>query len=173
MQAHAAVARQEAAALALTRNNENQMKTLILGIGNPILTDDGAGIKIAQRLKIEKPGLEVIETSEVGLALLELITGYDKVIIIDSIKTENGKPGELYKLKLADLKPSGYFPSSHGIDIATAVELGQRVGYKMPEHISLYAVEVKDNSTFSEDCTQEIEKKIPVIAKRIMKQEKI
>jgi hydrogenase maturation protease len=64
------------------------MKTVILGLGNPILTDDAVGIKIAQKLQEENPKLEVIETSEAGIALLDLITGYDKLIIIDSIKNE-------------------------------------------------------------------------------------
>ena len=149
------------------------MNTLILGIGNPILTDDGVGIKIAQKLKQGNPELEVMETSEAGMALLELIDGYDKLIIIDSIKTEQGKPGELYKLELEDLKPPMYFSSSHGIDVATAVELGQRAGYRMPKYISLYAVEVKDNSTFGEECTKEIEGRIPFIIKQIIEEERL
>ena len=62
------------------------MKTLILGIGNPILTDDRVGIKIARKLKEEKPELEVVETSESGISLLDFIVGYNKLIIIDSIK---------------------------------------------------------------------------------------
>jgi hydrogenase maturation protease len=149
------------------------MKTLILGIGNLILTDDGVGIKIAQKLKETRPELDVVETSEVGMALLELMAGYDKLIIIDSIKTEQGKPGELHKLELADLKPPMCFTSSHGIDIPTAIELGQRVGYQMPKKISLYAVEVKDNSTFSEECTEEIRERIPFITKQIIEEERI
>jgi hydrogenase maturation protease len=64
------------------------MKTVILGLGNPILTDNAVGIKIAQKLKEESSKLEVIETSEAGIALLDLIMGYDKLIIIDSIKNE-------------------------------------------------------------------------------------
>jgi hydrogenase maturation protease len=147
------------------------MKTLILGIGNPILTDDGVGIKIVQELKASKPELEVAETSEVGMALLELVAGYDKLIIIDSIKTGRGKPGELYKLELEDLKPYMYFSSSHGIDIPTVIELGQRAGYKMPGYIRLYAVEVKDNSNFGEECTREIEESIPFIIKQIIEEE--
>ena len=149
------------------------MNTLVLGIGNPILTDDGVGIKVAQKLKEVNPELEVEETSEVGMALLELIAGYDKLIIIDSIKTEQGKPGELYKLELEDLKPAKYFSSSHGIDIPTAIELGHKVGYRMPKHVSLYAVEIKDNSTFGEECTEEIEERLPFIAKQIIKEERI
>ncbi len=149
------------------------MDTLILGIGNPILTDDGVGIKIAQKLKEEKPELEVVETSEAGIILLDLIVGYSKLIIIDSIKTEKGEPGDLYKLKLEDLKPAKDFSSSHGIGIATAFELGQRLGYSMPKYTSIYAVEIKDNTTFGEKCTRGVKERIPFIAKQIIKREKL
>jgi len=149
------------------------MNTLILGIGNSILTDDGVGIKITQRLKEENAKLKVIETSEAGITLLDLIAGYDKLIIIDSIKTEKGKPGDLYKLELEDLKPSKDFSSSHGIGIATAFELGQRLGYRLPKFVSIYAVEIKDNTTFGEKCTEEVEQRIPFIVKQIVRKEKL
>ena len=149
------------------------MNTFILGIGNPILTDDGVGIKIAQKLKEEKPELEVIETTEVGMTLFDVAVGYDKLIVIDSIKTGKGKPGQVYKFELADLKPALDFPSSHGISIATALELGQRLGYKMPKCIRFYAVEIGNNTTFCEKCTEEVEERIPFITKQIIEKEKL
>ncbi len=149
------------------------MNTLILGIGNLILTDDGVGIKIAQRLKEERPELEVVETGEAGLTLLDLIVGYDRLIIIDSIKTGQGKPGQVYKLELEDLKPAMDFSSSHGIDIATAFKLGQSLGYRMPKSVSIYAVEMKDNTTFGERCTEEVEERIPFIVQQIIDEEKL
>lgn len=149
------------------------MNTLILGIGNPILTDDGIGIKIARKLKEENHELEVVEASEAAMALLELIGGCDKLILIDSIKTEQGKLGELYKLELEDLKPAMGFSSSHGLDIATAFKLGERLGYRMPQSVSIYAIEVKDNTTFGEECTEELEKRIPQITKQIIEEEKL
>lgn len=149
------------------------MNTLILGIGNPILTDDGVGIKIARKLKEGNARLKVIETSEAGIALLDLIVDYNKLIIIDSIKIEKGKPGDLYKLELEDLKPSKDFSSSHGIGIATAFGLGQRLGYRMPKFVSIYAVNIKDNSTFGEECTEEVKERIPFIAKQIIEKEKL
>lgn len=149
------------------------MKTLILGMGNTILTDDGVGIKIAHQLKEGKPELEVVETSEAGIALLDFIVGYDRLIIVDSIKTEKGEPGELYKLELGALKPTAHLTSLHGVDVATAFELGQRLGYKMPQHVSIYAVEIKDNTTFGEECTEEVEGKISLIAEQIIGEEKL
>ena len=149
------------------------MKTLILGLGNPILTDDGVGIKIAQKIKEEKPDLETIETSEAGVALLNYIADYDKLIIIDSIKTLWGEPGDVYELKREDLKQLRGLSCSHGIDMATLFELGEKVGYSMPRHVSIYAVEIKDNITFGEECTPEVKKRIPFIVRRIVESEEL
>jgi len=157
----------------LERIKAERMKTLILGLGNPILTDDAVGIRIAQELKQEIPDLEVIGVSEAGIALLEHVVGYDKLVIVDSIKTEKGKPGELYKLGLEDLKPATDFSSSHGIGIATAFKLGERLGYPMPEQVSIYAVEIRDNTTFGEKCTQEVAQSIPFIVRQIIKEERL
>jgi hydrogenase maturation protease len=149
------------------------MKTLILGFGNPILRDDAVGIRIAEALEGEFPDITVVATSEAGLSIRDEVTGYDKLVIIDSIKTGKGKPGELYKLTLEDLKPKSDFSSSHGLDIATAFKLGERLGYPMPRQVSIYAVEVKDNTTFGEGCTPEIERSISLIVRQIIEEERL
>ena len=149
------------------------MSTLVLGIGNPILSDDAVGIKIAQQLEEEKPGLTVEQTNEAAIALIDLITDYDRLIIIDSIKTGQGKAGELYKLTLEDFKPNNDFTSSHGMDIATAFEVGKSLGCRMPQSVSIYAVEIKDNENFSEQCTKEVSERLPLIVKQIIDEEKL
>ena len=149
------------------------MKTLILGLGNPILTDDGVGIEIAQKIAEERPDLEVVETCEAGLALLDYIAGHDKLIIIDSIRTEDGRPGELYKLELGDFKAATALSFSHGVDIASAFKVAEGLGYKIPRNVTIYAVEVKDNSTFGQGCTEEVSKRIPFIVRQIMREERL
>ena len=149
------------------------MKTLILGFGNPILTDDAVGIRVAEELAREFPDITVEATSEAGLSILDNVTGYDKLVIIDSIKTGKGKPGELYRLTLEDLQPKSDFSSSHGLDIATALKLGEMMGYPMPTEVSIYAVEVKDNTSFGEKCTPELERSISLIVGQIVKEERL
>jgi hydrogenase maturation protease len=149
------------------------MKPLILGFGNPILSDDAVGIRIAEELAERFPDMTVEPFCEAGLAIMEEVTGYDRLIIIDSIKTGKGRPGELYKLELDDLKPKSDFSSSHGLDIATAFRLGEKMGYPMPGRVSIYAVEVKDNSTFGEGFTPEVEQNISLIVGQIIKEERL
>jgi len=147
------------------------MDTLVLGVGNPILSDDGVGIRIARRLKEENPELEVLESGEAGVGLLDVVVGYRRLIVIDSIKTGRGKPGELYQLSLEELKPAGGLASSHGVGLATALELGRRLGWPVPRCVRIYAVEVRDNTTFGEECTPEVAAKIRDIAQEIAEEE--
>ncbi len=157
----------------MSQGREQNMSTLVLGLGNPILSDDAVGIRIARKLEERNPSVTVEQTNEAAIALLDLITGYDKLIIIDSIKTERGEPGELYKLNLSDFKPNMDFTSSHGMDIATAFEVGKSLGCKMPQSVSIYAVEIKDNDNFAEQCTPEVTEKIPSMIEQIINEERL
>jgi hydrogenase maturation protease len=150
-----------------------KMKTLVLGLGNPILSDDAVGIRIAEGLKEETSIQDVIGTSEAGLALLDYAAGYDRLVIIDSVMTKGGKAGELYKLELEDLKPGTSLSSSHGVDIATAFTLGEKLGYPLPKQVAIYAVEIADNTTLGEECTPKVEERIPFIVRQIVEEERL
>ncbi|MCK4338899.1 MAG: hypothetical protein KAW87_02775 [Candidatus Cloacimonetes bacterium] len=51
------------------------MKTLVLGLGNPILTDDGVGIRIANEIKKNCKDIDVIEASAAGLRIIDDVIG--------------------------------------------------------------------------------------------------
>jgi hydrogenase maturation protease len=148
------------------------VKTLVLGIGNPILSDDGVGIHIARLLKDkELPGITVDELAASGLELLDIIQGYDKLVIIDAIETRGSKPGQLHILAEEDFEKSIHGSSPHGINIATALALGRKlVPDKMPKEVVFFAVEAKDLVNVSENLTPEVERAIPNIVERIEKE---
>lgn len=147
------------------------MKTLVFGLGNTILTDDGVGIKVVRELAETLdagPDVEFREGSIGGLAIMDEVAGFDRLVLVDSIKTAGGKPGDLFKLDTRDFNTSEHLSNSHGVDFFTAVELGRRFGYKMPAKIDIYAVEVEDNVTFSAECTDPVTACIPEIVKTIV-----
>jgi hydrogenase maturation protease len=149
------------------------MDTLVLGVGNPVLTDDAVGFRVARFIKEAKSELTIIETPEAGLTLLELVDGYERVIIIDSVKTGRSQPGTLHQLTLDQIDPSWNFCSTHGIDIRMAFELGRKLDYKLPAKISIYGIEVEDNINFGEKCTKKVEQSIPRIVTEIIEREKL
>jgi hydrogenase maturation protease len=148
------------------------MKTLVLGLGNPILTDDGVGIRVARDVgeKLNDPQITVAETSEAGLRLLDSIVGYDKVIIIDAVQTEKGQPGQIYRMGPEDFSRTKHFSSPHQINLATSLELGNTLNLAMPQKITIFAVEAKDITTFSEKCTPEVEQAIPKVVKMVLEE---
>ncbi len=147
------------------------MKTVVLGLGNTILGDDGVGIYIAENLKkeVESPEVDIREAETSGLGVIDLIVGYDKLILVDAIKTENGRVGEVYKLSLDDL-PTLHASTPHDIDLNTAIELGGKIGEDMPKEIVIYAVEVENITEFSSRCTPQVEKAIHRVVKLIKKE---
>jgi len=148
------------------------MKTLVLGTGNPILSDDGVGIKVAHEVanQFNSPQVTVAETSAAGLSLLDSIVGYDKVIIIDAIQTKKGKAGQIYRMKPEDFSFAKHLSSPHQINLVTALELGKMLDLVMPQEITILAVEAKDVSNFSEKCTPEVERAIPEVVKMVLEE---
>lgn len=147
-------------------------KILILGIGNPLLSDDGAGIYVAAELKekFDHPDVTVLETATGGLSLLDFLTGYDKAIIIDAIQTVGGTPGQIYRLTPEAFDTAEHIISPHGIDFRTALELGKKLGLHLPNEIVIYAIEAADVSTFGEECTTPVRKAVSACVNMILEE---
>ncbi|MBN1366657.1 MAG: hydrogenase maturation protease [Dehalococcoidales bacterium] len=148
------------------------MNTLILGLGNPILSDDSIGIKIACELQdiINDKGVTIIESSSSGLNLLQLLLDYDRAVIIDAIQTKEGKAGYIYHLKPDELKASEHITHCHSASLVDIVQLGKQLGLNLPQQIDIFAIEAADVSTFSEALTPEVADAIPVCLSMIARE---
>lgn len=139
-------------------------RTLVLGLGNPILSDDSVGLRVLQELqKIlpPQPNLVLDEDHWGGLRLMERLVGFDRAIIIDAIQS-GAPPGTIRCLHPDDL-PTQHSASAHDVNLPTALTFGRQMGLKLPEdeHILLIAIEAQDVLTFSEECTPQVAAAIP------------
>ncbi len=150
-------------------------KTLLLGLGNPILRDDAVGLRVVRALgeRMTPDKVDVQESSFANIDLLDFVGAYDRLIIVDSIKTEGGKPGDLYRLNLDDFRSTLHLGCPHDINLATALELGKRLGMHIPREIAIYAIEVEDDQTFCETCSPLVEEAIPRIVDEIAQGEQL
>ena len=152
------------------------MKTLIIGLGNPILTDDGVGVKVACAVReaLASAGRDDVTVTEAGvggLRLMEMMTGYDRVILIDAIQTPGGQPGAIHRLTLDDLAsavPTQHSASAHDMNLPTALEMGRRLGLALPETVEILAVEARDVITFGDTCTPDVDAAIPIVVEEIL-----
>ncbi len=132
--------------------------TLVLGMGNPILSDDGVGLLVADRLRESSlpDSVEVVQSEVGGLRLLELVRGFTRVIIIDALRSpaESGRhPGEVYRYEAKDFKGGHRYGSAHSIGLDTALEIGHKLGYDMPKEVTVFAIEAEDVETFGEELS--------------------
>jgi len=136
---------------------------VILGMGNPFLTDDAVGCRLARDLKTRlgpNPRVHVVEECSIGgLNLLDLVEGHDLLVALDSMKTVGGEPGCWYAFTAERLRETQNLSNVHDANFATALELGRRLGHAVPcdEDIHVFAVEILDNLTFGETMTAPLE----------------
>lgn len=91
---------------------------LVLGIGNELLGDDGAGVAAARQLAASPiPGVEVVDGGTLGLMLMPYIAGRDAVLVLDAVSQAHGKPGQVVVLGDGEVR------SGHGVRV-TAHQIG-------------------------------------------------
>lgn len=150
------------------------MTTLVLGLGNPILTDDGVGVKVAEAVRAALPSDSAVEVSEAsvgGLALMERLLGYRRVILIDALHTGQGVPGTIHRLSLADLRdisPTQHSASAHDTTLVTALDMAARMGLPLPEEVVIFGVTVKNVTDFSDRPTPAVARAIPQVTALVL-----
>lgn len=148
------------------------MKTLILGLGNPLLKDDGVGLRVAEELqgRLNSRGdTEVGLDYWGGLRLMERMIGYDRAVIIDAIVS--GKPpGTIQTLHPGDI-PTQRSASAHDVNLPTALQLGRQAKAHLPEddEILLIGIEAADVQTFNEELSPEVEAVVPDVIELVLK----
>jgi hydrogenase maturation protease len=144
-------------------------RTLVIGLGNPILSDDGAGIYAARMVKAALPShaeVDIVELSVGGLALMEAMIGYCRVILIDALQLPESVPGRVVLFDAGDLPQTLNTASTHDADLPTALEVGKRLGVPLPaeEDIQIVGIQPYDVLTFSEKPTPYVAAALPCAA---------
>jgi hydrogenase maturation protease len=130
------------------------MRILLLGLGNPLLGDDAVGLKVTALVRERLDGslgVDVQEEEAGGLRLMERMTGYDRVVLVDAAVT-GGAPGTIRRLEPDDL-PTQRTGVAHGIDLPRALALGRQLGYPMPTEVRIVAIEAESVLEFRHDMT--------------------
>jgi len=143
---------------------------LVLGIGNTILTDEGIGVRVAEKMMKMSlpPEVEVMDGGIKGLDLLYYIEGRKKVIVVDAVKA-GAPPGTLFRFTDNDLAAKkGIMRSAHGIDFSDVIAAARFTGTK-PDEVIFLGIEPEDLNV-SMELSPMIEKMIPILINLVMKE---
>jgi hydrogenase maturation protease len=145
-------------------------KIVILGVGNLLLSDEGVGVHVAHELmKMDlPPEVSVVEGGTDGFRLLNVITGADRVIVIDAVRS-GAAPGSVYRFEVNDVRsvPLGFMTSVHQVGILEVIELSELIG-KTPR-ATVIGVEPK-SLEMSMELSPEVKEKIPTIRELVLEE---
>jgi len=148
-------------------------RTVVIGLGNPILSDDAVGVKVARQLRVALIDSDMIEIKELyagGMRVMDAIAGFEKAVIIDAMQTGLHKPGTIRLIDSAELGSARNLASSHDTNLPTALELGRMLGLSMPRDVKVFGIEAFDVENFSEALTEDVERSMPEAVNMILKE---
>lgn len=157
------------------------MKIRVIGLGNTILTDDGVGVYAARLVREELAKLdplapnetdeiEVKETESGGFDLMELLSGAERVILMDAMSFDHEEPGTIVTIDPRDLRTSLRLRGVHEVDLPTGWALGEYLGLSMPKEIIVLGVQVEDMLTLGEQLTPKVAAALPALVKAALEQ---
>ncbi|MCS6830109.1 MAG: hydrogenase maturation protease [Armatimonadota bacterium] len=147
---------------------ERRAHTLVLALGNDLLGDDGVGLEAARRIAGQvDDSVDVVETGEAGLALLELLEGYERALLIDSVVTGRYPPGTVLEFSPQDFRRV-IAPSPHYAGLPEVLEMAHRLNLAFPQHIRILAMEVQDPYEFRTGFSEPVQEALPALVQRAL-----
>ncbi len=151
--------------------------TIIVGLGNPILGDDGVGWRVAEIVESQlliqpaaAPDVVVEYLSLGGLSLMENLIGYRRAILIDAICLREDPPGTVYVRSLDELPDyaCGHLTSTHDTSLQTALNLGRSMGAILPDQVTVVGIESQQVYDFSEELTPLVAAAVPEAVMKVL-----
>ena len=147
------------------------MKTLIIGLGNPILGDDGVGWRVVEAIQdqIDDPDVDTDCLAVGGITLMEHLIGYDRAIVIDAVATHQ-PIGTVSCFRLDDLPSHStlHTTSPHDASLQTAMATGRAMGAHLPNEVFVVGVEAEKIFDFSEMLTPQVAAAVPHAADEVL-----
>jgi hydrogenase maturation protease len=151
------------------------MKTLVIGLGNPILGDDGVGWRVAEevaKVAADRPEVEIDCLSLGGLSLMERLTGYERVILVDAIFTGAKPVGTVSRFTLSDIPDltAGHSASAHDTSLRNALNMGRSMDVPLPkdENVFIVSIEAEHVYDFSEHLSLPVEAAVSQAVKTVL-----
>lgn len=143
------------------------MKELVLGLGNPILGDDGIGIVVARALGERIGGLDFAVCPTIGLDFLDILAGYDRAYVVDAMCTRGGLRGEVKRISPHGGPGTMHLFNSHGLHFFEVLELAQSLGLETPGACLVFGIEIGDCVRFEETISDELAERLHDIVDEI------
>jgi hydrogenase maturation protease len=145
---------------------------VVLGLGNPLRGDDGAGLRVAERIEEllrDRPirSVAVRTSTRAGLEVIELLTGFARAVVIDCVEAPDPTPGRVRRLTLDACPGSARLVGAHDLSLSDAFALARATGHPMPDEVEIYGIEAADMHAIGEGLSPAVAAAVGALAAEI------
>lgn len=148
------------------------MRTVVIGVGNPLRADDAVGLHVARAVRARLGGraCDVDELWAGGLRLVEAMSGYDRAIVVDALAAGGVAPGALVRVPLTDLGPCRTVACAHDTSLPTALQLWREAGAPVPTQITVLGIGAEDLASLAEALTPAVAAAVPRAVEAVLRE---
>jgi hydrogenase maturation protease len=166
------------------------VSTVVVGIGNPILGDDGIGWRVVEEVErrwaaepraveppageppagTEPPPVTFLCVSLGGLSLMERLVGTGRAILVDAVRTGDRPVGTVFAIPLGELVSgvSGHQDNAHDASLPVALAAGRSLGAELPAEITVVGIEALRVEEFGEELSPAVAAARPVAVEAVL-----
>ena len=139
---------------------------LVLGLGNDIMGDDASGLIAVRRLQeIYGDTVDIFEVATAGFGLMDILEGYKKVLILDTMLSDTDSHGEVKELSKVNLTKCSTI-SPHYVGLPELMALAKKLDISFPEEVKILVLEINEHGVIREGLSDDIQKSIPQFVDR-------
>jgi hydrogenase maturation protease len=151
----------------LHSSKASEGRSILIGLGNPAMSDDGIGLLVGREVHKRIPGFDFDESTAGGFDVVDRILGCSRAAIIDSMVTGRHEPGTVVRIEPGAEPATLRTRHSHGVNFVEAIEMARSCGAPVPVDIVIFGIEVEDPFTVGDRISPAVMARLDAIVTAI------
>ncbi len=140
---------------------------IVMGIGNPLLQDDRAGIEVVEKLLERGAPMDHEMLYSVGFEVMDKMLGYETAFVVDAAMLGR-EPGTIVEVTVDEIFASHALANSHAVTLGSTLKLGYELfPDEMPRKLRIILIQAEAPTEFSDQCTPKVQAAVAQVADRI------
>jgi hydrogenase maturation protease len=142
----------------------------VMGIGNPLMRDEGIGVRVIEEImtSLEFPeNVEVVDAGTMGMSILHILQSCDYLLVVDAIDGTDEEPGTVVRLSPQDLAPNQVMHSLHDMRLTDVLDAAMLSG-RAPESADCIGIQIADIGGMEIGLTPAVEAALPAAVDAVL-----
>jgi hydrogenase maturation protease len=146
-------------------------RILVMGVGNPLMRDEGAGPRTVELLMAAfefPPDVEVVDCGTMGYTILDVLRGVEHLIVVDALRTDDLEPGTVVRLEPSDFATGQVMHSLHDVRLPDVLQAASLIGSN-PQTVAI-GIQVEEIAEWVLELSEPVEAALPVAVAAVLEE---